>query len=33
MAWENRIVKHDVLPAKDFLAHPMNIRVHPQIQQ
>lgn len=32
MAWENRIVKHDVLPAKDFLAHPMNFRLHPQHQ-
>jgi DNA modification methylase len=32
-SWKNRIVKHDVLPAKDFLAHPMNFRVHPQIQQ
>lgn len=31
--WKNRIVKHDVLPAKDFLAHPMNFRLHPQNQQ
>jgi hypothetical protein len=32
-AWRNRIVKHDVLPAKDFLAHPMNFRIHPENQQ
>jgi hypothetical protein len=31
--WKNRIVKHAILPAKDFLAHPMNFRLHPAIQQ
>jgi DNA modification methylase len=33
VGWKNRIVKHDVLPAKDFLAHPMNFRLHPTLQQ
>ena len=31
--WSNRIVKHDVLPASQFLSHPMNFRIHPPLQQ
>lgn len=31
--WKNRIIGHEVRPAKDFLANPMNFRIHPKIQQ
>jgi hypothetical protein len=32
MAWQNRIVGHDIKSAKDFLANPANWRLHPQAQ-
>ncbi len=33
VAWQNRIVGHGVVPAKDLLANPKNWRVHPTEQQ
>jgi hypothetical protein len=33
VAWRNRIVGHDVVPAEDLLANPKNWRIHPQNQQ
>jgi hypothetical protein len=32
-AWTNRIIKYGVMPASEFLAHPMNARLHPKHQQ
>lgn len=31
--WPINIVRYDIKPAKDFLAHPLNFRIHPQAQQ
>ena len=31
--WQNRIVGYTVKPARDFLANPLNWRVHPKGQQ
>lgn len=31
--WRISIVRYDIKPAKDFLAHPLNFRIHPQAQQ
>jgi len=33
VAWQNRIVGHATVPAKDLLANPKNWRVHPTEQQ
>ena len=33
VAWQNRIVGHAVVPAKDLLANPGNWRIHPTEQQ
>lgn len=32
-AWENRIVRTGVRPAKEFLGHPDNYRIHPHTQE
>lgn len=31
--WRNRIVGHGVMPASQFLANPLNWRLHPEFQQ
>lgn len=31
--WRNRIVGHGEMPASEFLANPLNWRIHPQFQQ
>lgn len=31
--WRNRIVGHGEQPASEFLANPLNWRIHPQFQQ
>lgn len=31
--WQNRILSYGVKPADQFLAHPKNARLHPQIQR
>jgi hypothetical protein len=31
--WQNRIVGHATVPAKDLLANPKNWRIHPTEQQ
>lgn len=31
--WRNRIVGHGVMPAGQFLANPLNWRLHPEFQQ
>jgi len=33
VAWQNRIVGHATVPAKDLLANPKNWRIHPTEQQ
>lgn len=30
--WRNRIVGHGVKPASEFVAHPLNWRIHPKAQ-
>jgi len=32
-AWRNRIVGQGVKPASEFVAHPLNWRIHPKAQQ
>jgi hypothetical protein len=31
--WQNRITKHGTMPAGEFLANPLNWRLHPEFQQ
>ena len=32
-SWQNRIVSSGVKPASDFLAHELNWKIHPRVQQ
>lgn len=33
MTFRNRIIEYGVKPASQFLAHPKNARIHPQLQR